>query len=416
MSLGKLFIGGLSWETTQESLQAHYAQFGEVTDSVIMKDRNTGHPRGFGFITYADSEVAEKVCQDKHTLDGRQVDTKLAVARENLPTPQQEPAQAGDPNGPDCTKIFVGGLPASSSEDSIKQYFNNFGAVDEVLIMTDRATGASRGFGFVTFAASSSGTAAVQQGRMHTIDGKQVEIKPAESREQRNARDQGGKGGRYGGPQYSGYDQGGSGGPMRGGKGGGGYGQPYGQQGYGQQGYGQPGYGQQGYPMQQQYGGYGGQPQGYPQQGGYGQPHGGYQQQGGYGQPHGGYQQQGGYQAQLQGGYQAQPQGGYQAQPQDSAAYAQPGQADITAAPAYQAYQAPAAQGYSGDPNNTAAQAAALETVMGQLAGQLAEIRGAGIPPAPAAPGGGGVPVAPPVDQAQYGQPDNRQQYHPYAR
>ena len=53
---------------------------------------------------------------------------------------------------------------------------------------------------------------------------------------------------------------------------------------------------------------------------------------------------------------------------------------------------------------------------MGQLAGQLAEIRGAGIPPAPAALGGGGVPVAPPVDQAQYGQPDNRQQYHPYAR
>jgi len=407
MSLGKLFIGGLSWETTQESLQAHYAQFGEVTDSVIMKDRNTGHPRGFGFITYADSAVAEKVCQDKHTLDGRQVDTKLAVAREKMPTPQQEPAQqAGDPNGPDCTKLFVGGMPASSTEDSIKQYFNNFGAVEEVLIMTDRATGASRGFGFVTFAASSSGAAAVQQGRMHTIDGKQVEIKPAESREQRTMRDQGGKGGRYGGPQYGGHDQGG---PMRGGKGGGGYGQPYGQQGYGQQ-----GYGQQGYPMQQQYGGYGGQPQGYPQQGGYGQPQGGYQQQGGYGQPQGGYgQQQGGYQAQPQGGYQAQPQGGYQAQPQDSAAYAQPGQADITAPPAYQGYQAQPAQGYSADPNNTAAQAAALETVMGQLAGQLAEIRGAGIPPAP---GGGGVPVAPPVDQAQYGQPDNRQQYHPYAR
>lgn len=51
----------------------HFGKYGEITDSVIMKDRKTGQPRGFGFITYADPLVVDKVIEDPHVINGKQV-------------------------------------------------------------------------------------------------------------------------------------------------------------------------------------------------------------------------------------------------------------------------------------------------------------------------------------------------------
>lgn len=51
----------------------HFGNYGEITDSVIMKDRYTGQPRGFGFITYADPSVVDKVIEDTHVINGKQV-------------------------------------------------------------------------------------------------------------------------------------------------------------------------------------------------------------------------------------------------------------------------------------------------------------------------------------------------------
>lgn len=51
----------------------HFGKYGEITDSVIMKDRRTGQPRGFGFITYADPLVVDRVIEDTHVINGKQV-------------------------------------------------------------------------------------------------------------------------------------------------------------------------------------------------------------------------------------------------------------------------------------------------------------------------------------------------------
>lgn len=51
----------------------HFGKYGDITDSVIMKDRYTGQPRGFGFITYADPSVVDKVIEDTHIINGKQV-------------------------------------------------------------------------------------------------------------------------------------------------------------------------------------------------------------------------------------------------------------------------------------------------------------------------------------------------------
>lgn len=71
--LGKLFIGGISWDTDEERLKEYFTSYGEVIEAVIMRDRNTGRARGFGFVVFADPSVAERVVKEKHIIDGRTV-------------------------------------------------------------------------------------------------------------------------------------------------------------------------------------------------------------------------------------------------------------------------------------------------------------------------------------------------------
>lgn len=71
--LGKLFIGGISWDTDEERLKEYFRKYGEVVEALIMRDRATGRARGFGFVVFADPAVAERVIADKHMIDGRTV-------------------------------------------------------------------------------------------------------------------------------------------------------------------------------------------------------------------------------------------------------------------------------------------------------------------------------------------------------
>lgn len=71
--LGKLFIGGISWDTDEDGLKEHFRAYGEVLEAMIMRDRTTGRARGFGFIVFADPVVAERVVMEKHMIDGRNV-------------------------------------------------------------------------------------------------------------------------------------------------------------------------------------------------------------------------------------------------------------------------------------------------------------------------------------------------------
>ena len=70
---GKLFIGGISWDTDEDRLKEYFSTYGEVIEAVIMRDRLTGRARGFGFVVFADPLVAEQVVLEKHMIDGRTV-------------------------------------------------------------------------------------------------------------------------------------------------------------------------------------------------------------------------------------------------------------------------------------------------------------------------------------------------------
>ncbi len=78
----KLFVGGLSWDTTDDGLRAAFATYGEVTEAKVITERETGRSRGFGFVTFAQDEDAKTAISktDGTNLDGKTI--KVNEARE----------------------------------------------------------------------------------------------------------------------------------------------------------------------------------------------------------------------------------------------------------------------------------------------------------------------------------------------
>uniref|UniRef100_A0A8C1HLP4 Musashi RNA-binding protein 2a n=1 Tax=Cyprinus carpio carpio TaxID=630221 RepID=A0A8C1HLP4_CYPCA len=131
---GKMFIGGLSWQTSPDSLKDYFSKFGEIRECMVMRDPTTKRSRGFGFITFADVSSVDKVlAQPHHELDSKTIDPKVAFPRRAQPKMVTR-----------TKKIFVGGLSASTVVEDVKQYFEQFGKVEDAMLMFDKTTNRHR--------------------------------------------------------------------------------------------------------------------------------------------------------------------------------------------------------------------------------------------------------------------------------
>jgi cold-inducible RNA-binding protein len=83
----KLFVGGLSWNTSDNGLQAAFSRFGQVSDAKVITDRETGRSRGFGFVTFENNAHADAAIQAMNgaELDGRSLNVNEAQERPNAP-------------------------------------------------------------------------------------------------------------------------------------------------------------------------------------------------------------------------------------------------------------------------------------------------------------------------------------------
>jgi RNA recognition motif-containing protein len=117
-----------------------------------------------------------------HTIDGKQVECKNAIPKEAMQnSPENSLNSIDDSNSHskfNAKKIFVGGLPPALTEDELRDYFQQFGEVSQCLLMMDKSTKKSRGFGFVIYLNESVADTVMNLSleHKHSIKGKIVSL------------------------------------------------------------------------------------------------------------------------------------------------------------------------------------------------------------------------------------------------
>ncbi|KAF4686875.1 hypothetical protein FOZ63_031777 [Perkinsus olseni] len=192
----KVFVGGLPREADKPALDEYFSQFGPVEDSVVMMDRYTGRSRGFGFVTFQTKEqMLGCVAAAPHVIMGKSVEVRRSVNDDGTSTANERRSSgkgAGAPRSYDDygsgkgkgghrdqnpNKLFVGGLPREVTSDVLRDFFIQYGNLVDCTVITDRMTGQSRGFGYITYEDLSAAEAAISNSANNVIDGKWVDVK-----------------------------------------------------------------------------------------------------------------------------------------------------------------------------------------------------------------------------------------------
>ncbi len=105
----KLYVGNLSFDTTEMDLQDHFAQCGTVTEAALMQDKFTGKSRGFAFVTMSSAEEAQKAISQFH---GQNFQNRALTVNEARP--REDRAPGGPGGGP--RRSFGGGGGAGGGE------------------------------------------------------------------------------------------------------------------------------------------------------------------------------------------------------------------------------------------------------------------------------------------------------------
>lgn len=187
----KLYIGNLGYDTSAEDLKHQFAQYGELTDLTVVTDRETGSSRGFAFATYSSPEDASAAVRelDGFEVDGRQLRVNLSKPKEARTNDfggggrgdggygsNNRGGGGGGGAGVDACKVFVGNLGWDTTQDTLQSAFSQYGQLSDVKLVTDRDTGNSRGFAFVTFRDQAGAESAIANLDATELDGREIRV------------------------------------------------------------------------------------------------------------------------------------------------------------------------------------------------------------------------------------------------
>ncbi|KAF5957366.1 hypothetical protein HYC85_004591 [Camellia sinensis] len=200
----KIFVGNLHYEVDSEKLaqlfeQAGVVEIAEIAEvnlfsselvyfivaciveiAKVIYNRETDQSRGFGFVTMSTVEEAEKAVEmfHRYDLNGRLLTVNKAAPRGSRP---ERPPRVFEPTN----RIYVGNLPWDVDSSRLEQLFSEHGKVVDARVVSDRETGRSRGFGFVTMSTEAELNDAIASLDGKNLGGRAIRVNVAEERPRR---------------------------------------------------------------------------------------------------------------------------------------------------------------------------------------------------------------------------------------
>lgn len=171
----KLFVGGLTGDTTSEELLNYFSGIVHVKEAFVVVDSSTKKPSGFGFVALDSQQDISKILANRHEIKGSYVDCKEALSKNEAKLKELDERQR---------KLFVGGLPKNLKDEVLREHFLKFGKVQKAYVVKDYKSGNTRGFGFVIFADSESYNKAFYSPEDHIIQDKLIHVRETHSRKE----------------------------------------------------------------------------------------------------------------------------------------------------------------------------------------------------------------------------------------
>lgn len=163
----RVFVGGFTVSTQEEDLLDYFSQFGPITNVKIIRDKDTGLSKCYGFLNVASLHLYNTLLNTQHVLNDRILDCFPGFKKEGCP----------DLFDKYCNrKIFVGGLLSNTDDEKLKEYFSKFGSVRKAYVIRNPVNNDSKRFGFVIMV-NEEDMARTLKKKCHYIDGARVTVK-----------------------------------------------------------------------------------------------------------------------------------------------------------------------------------------------------------------------------------------------
>jgi RNA recognition motif-containing protein len=174
----RIHVGNLPAPTTEHELSSLFERVGRVGFVRLMRDRETGRPKGFGFIEMGDGE-AEQAIQQLNGVDLHGHALSVTAAR---PRPESSASRGIAPS-----RLFVGNLPFDAIGVELQALFSSVGPVSSVFLPVDRESGKPRGFAFVDFSDRAHAQEAVGRFHQQPFKGRALVVNEARAKESRSS-------------------------------------------------------------------------------------------------------------------------------------------------------------------------------------------------------------------------------------
>ncbi|KAI9364592.1 hypothetical protein BD770DRAFT_469042 [Pilaira anomala] len=152
----KIYVGNLSSDIDDDNLKNKFSKYGEITEALVAKDRDSHRSRGYGYVTYAESDDADAAihAMDQSEWNGH----KMFINASVMPS------------------VFITNLSQRVNDETLRERFSEYGQITESGVVRDRETGLSRGFGFVTYNNQNDANAAVKATNGTEFDSEEISV------------------------------------------------------------------------------------------------------------------------------------------------------------------------------------------------------------------------------------------------